>query len=122
MKRTSLLIAAVLVAASAFALPRKAAEITVSGYTGKSALENFPVLVRISPECISGFSYADCAADGADVAFRDAQGNLLDRVGGTVTARGGTNPSTADNLRHYGTDGTAVWLAASPAGTILFLQ
>ncbi len=79
MKKTSLLIAAALVAASAFALPRKAAEITVSGYTGKSALANFPVLVRISPERISGFSYADCAADGADVAFRDAQGNLLDR-------------------------------------------
>ena len=76
MKKTSLLIIAALAAASAFALPRKAAEITVSGYTGKSILENFPVLVRISPERISGFSYADCAAGGADIAFHDAQGNV----------------------------------------------
>ena len=80
MKKTFLLITAALTAASmAFALPRKAAEITVSGYTGKSTLANFPVLVRISPERISGFSYADCAAGGADVAFQDAQGNALDR-------------------------------------------
>ena len=79
MKKTSLLIAAALAAASAFAAPRKAADITVSGYTGSTTLANFPVLVRISPERISGFSYADCAADGADIAFTDANGNALAR-------------------------------------------
>jgi hypothetical protein len=72
------LAAALCAAATAFAYPQKAAEITVSGYTG-SALANFPVLVRISPERISGFSYADCAAGGADIAFKDTQGNVLDR-------------------------------------------
>ena len=84
MKKTPLLIVAALAAASAFALPRMAAEITVSGYTG-SALENFPVLVRIAEydagtgRGIQGFSYADCAADGADIAFVDAQGNAFSR-------------------------------------------
>ena len=68
-----------LAASMSFAMPRKAAEITVSGYTGASPLANFPVLVRISPERISGFSYADCAADGRDIAFRDSQGIPLDR-------------------------------------------
>ncbi len=78
MKKKSLLITSALAAAVSLAAPRKAAEITVSGYTG-SALENFPVLVRISPTRISGFSYADCAADGRDIAFVDADGHALDR-------------------------------------------
>ena len=79
-KRLVLASAAVAVTAlSVFAQPRKAADFTVSGYTGESALANFPVLVRISPERISGFSYADCAADGADIAFTDANGNALAR-------------------------------------------
>ena len=79
MKKTMSLFAATAMAASTmFALPRKAVDMTVSGYTGASTLANFPVLVRISPERISGFSYADCAADGADIAFEDAQGNALD--------------------------------------------
>ena len=78
--RFSVSVAAVaLTALSAFATPRKAADFTVSGYTGESALANFPVLVRISPERIPGFSYADCAEGGADVVFLDAQGNALDR-------------------------------------------
>ncbi len=70
---------AAVTALSAFATPRKAVDFTVSGYTGASTLANFPVLVRISPERISGFSYADCAADGADIAFTDANGNALAR-------------------------------------------
>ena len=49
---------------------------TVSGYTGASALEDFPVLIRIS-QSIAGFSYADCAANGADLRFTDARGELL---------------------------------------------
>ena len=80
MKKTlSVFAAAAMAASTLFALPRKAVDITVSGYTGASTLENFPVLVRISPERISGFSYADCAADGRDIAFADANGNALDR-------------------------------------------
>ena len=70
---------AVLLASSLCATPQKSVDITVSGYTGASPLANFPVLVRISPERISGFSYADCAAGGADIAFEDAEGNALDR-------------------------------------------
>ena len=49
---------------------------TVSGYTGASALEDFPVLIRIS-QSIAGFSYADCAANGTDLRFTDARGELL---------------------------------------------
>ena len=56
------------------------------------------------------------------VDLMDAEAERPARLCGTVTARGGTNPSTADNLRHYGTDGTAVWLVAQPAGTILLVQ
>ena len=79
MKKTLTTITAAVCAASlAFAAPRKAADITVSGYTGASTLENFPVLVRISPTRISGFSYADCASGGADISFKDASGNALD--------------------------------------------
>ncbi len=72
-------IAAVAFASSLHSAPFKAADITVSGYSGASPLANFPVLVRISPERISGFSYADCAAGGADIAFADEQGNALPR-------------------------------------------
>jgi hypothetical protein len=38
--------------------------ITVSGYTGESTLENFPVLVRLAADSPIGFSYDDCASDG----------------------------------------------------------
>ena len=48
--------------------------ISVSGYTGNSTLANFPVLVRLSEGSPSGFSYADCAADGSDIRFADANG------------------------------------------------
>ena len=78
-KTMSVFVAAAMAALVSFAAPQKAADITVAGYTGASTLENFPVLVRISPERISGFSYADCAADGRDIAFTDAQGNALAR-------------------------------------------
>ncbi|MBP5511015.1 MAG: DUF2341 domain-containing protein [Kiritimatiellae bacterium] len=49
---------------------------TVSGYQGATALDGFPVLIRLS-ESISGFSYADCDANGADLRFTDATGELL---------------------------------------------
>ena len=70
-------------AASSFAMPQKAADITVSGYTGSGTLENFPVLVRLAEydaetsKGIQGFSYADCATGGLDISFEDAGGNLL---------------------------------------------
>lgn len=57
--------------------PRYQSKMTVSGYTGTTELEDFPVLVRISTERIQGFSYADCAADGADISF--AAGDAADR-------------------------------------------
>ena len=50
---------------------------TVSGYTGESTLENFPVLVRLST-AISGFSYGDFDdPNGADLLFMDAEGNAI---------------------------------------------
>ena len=55
-----------LIAQMASALPRKSVEFTVSGYTGSAKLKNFPVLVRISPERISGFSYAGLALSWMD--------------------------------------------------------
>ena len=78
-KTTTVFMAAAMAASVSFAAPQKAADLVVSGYTGSTPLENFPVLVRISPTRISGFSYADCAADGRDIAFEDAQGNVLAR-------------------------------------------
>ena len=94
---------AILLAMSISAAPQKAVDITVSGYTGASPLANFPVLVRISPELISGFAYADCAAGGADIAFEDAQGNALDREIDTWDTSGESLvwvriPSLANNM------------------------
>ena len=81
--------AALLVSAlCALALPLRAAVIdpgafayrasfTVSGYAGSAPLENFPVLVRLSTTSPSGFDYAACAADGSDLRFSDADGNVI---------------------------------------------
>ena len=52
---------------------------TVSGYSGTEALTNFPVLVRLSAGSPLGFSYADCAAGGADLTFTDDAGNVIPR-------------------------------------------
>ena len=49
---------------------------TLQGYTGASTLQNFPVLVRLST-AIPGFSYSDCAPNGADLRFVDESGKLL---------------------------------------------
>ena len=54
---------------TAFQSTGKTAELTVSGYTGSSALSNVPVLVKVSSSTISGFSYTDTLAGGADVFF-----------------------------------------------------
>ena len=50
--------------------------ITVSGYTGESTLEDFPVLVTLAADSPSGFKYADCAADGSDIRFLDENDNV----------------------------------------------
>ena len=53
-------------------------DITFSGYAGDGALSDFPVLVRLSPTR-NGFDYSRCRADGSDIRFFDASGNILSR-------------------------------------------
>lgn len=57
-------------------MPKYTSVMTVSGYTGESELENFPVAVRISTANIPGFDYAKCDGEG-DVTFTDNDGNIL---------------------------------------------
>lgn len=87
-------------------------------------LENFPVLVKVSPETIPGFSYADCQKErGGDLRFSDAAGNLLAsevdtwNIGGTSlvwVAVPSLTPSTSIRA-YYGwakapaADSTGVW-------------
>ena len=48
---------------------------TVSGYQGASSLENFPLLVRVSPTLVKDFDYADCGEGGSDsIRFTDSSG------------------------------------------------
>lgn len=52
--------------------------ISFTGYAGETTLVDFPVLVKISEAGISGFHYADCLkANGGDLRFADADGNIL---------------------------------------------
>lgn len=54
------------------------ADLTVTGYkAGRPALENFPVLVRISETGIPGFSYALLQSDGKDLAFTSPDGETV---------------------------------------------
>ena len=53
------------------------APFTVTGYTGASALADFPVLVRLANNSPEGFNYNDCAANGADLRFADANGEQI---------------------------------------------
>lgn len=52
-------------------------EMTIPGYAGSTTLANFPVLVRLAANSPTGFDYNDCAADGSDIRFADAYGNLI---------------------------------------------
>ena len=52
-------------------------KLTFSGYEGTETLENFPALVVLSSDTISGFDHADCLEGGADVRFADAAGNEI---------------------------------------------
>ena len=50
-------------------------DLTVAGYdANRSALANFPVLVRISETGINGFSYSLMQSDGKDLAFTSTDG------------------------------------------------
>ena len=50
--------------------------VSFPGYTGGTALTNFPVLVRLSSS-LNDFNYAKCkAANGGDLRFSDDDGNL----------------------------------------------
>ena len=52
-------------------------EMTIPGYAGSTTLANFPVLVRLAANSPTGFDYNDCAADGSDIRFADANGDLI---------------------------------------------
>ena len=80
--------AAVVCAFGAVAQPFYQCEMTVGGYAGSTALENFSVLVRISPERIGGFTYGDCQPNGADISFADMDGNALAHDVDTWNAEG----------------------------------
>lgn len=68
---------AVLCAFGANAEPLKSCTMRVGGYVGSTELTDFPLLVKISPQTVANFSYADCAADGSDISFADLDGNVL---------------------------------------------
>ena len=68
---------ALALAPSASAAPQYKAALTVQGYSGSSTLENFPVLVRLSPQTVEGFSYSACASGGADISFTAADGETV---------------------------------------------
>ena len=52
--------------------------ISMNSYTADDTFADFPMLVRLSPTAISGFSYADFVqSDYSDLAFFDASGNPL---------------------------------------------
>ena len=64
------------------------ATFTVTGYSGSTPLENFPVLVRLAADSPVAFTYDDCAADGSDIRFKDAEGNLIPHEIDTWTTSG----------------------------------
>ena len=49
--------------------------IRVGGYTGSSALANFPLMIKLAENSPVGFSYADCEQNA--LRFADADGNIL---------------------------------------------
>ena len=77
MKRVILAAAVAVLSFVGFGGTLRQSVITVSGYAGSETLTDFPVLVRLSPTTVSGFSYADCAADGRDIRFATTDGTPL---------------------------------------------
>ena len=55
--------------------PRRSVRLTCSNYQGSETLANFPMLVRISPTAIPGFSYAGLSSN--QIVFRDSAGKEL---------------------------------------------
>ena len=53
------------------------APITISGYAGETTLTDFPILVTLATDAPAGFGHSLCAADGTDIRFADADGNLV---------------------------------------------
>ena len=87
MKKLPILLLLLGLAAPAFALPHpvaasfaRGAQFEVAGYdASKSALSDFPVLVRIANDSPSGFAYSQLQSPstGADLCFIDMDGNGL---------------------------------------------
>ena len=77
MKRVILAAAVAALSFVGFGGTMRQSVIAVSGYAGSETLTDFPVLVRLSPTTVSGFSYADCAADGRDIRFATTDGTPL---------------------------------------------
>ncbi len=103
-------------AMSGEAAPRYQAEMSVSGYTGTETLANFPVLVRISADKISGFEYGQClATDGSDISFVDAEGNVLSHEVDTWDTAGESTVWVRIPSLAKGTTFTMRWGDASPA-------
>ena len=77
MLRLLLPLAVALLAAAPFARADFSSycDLTIAGYDAdRSALANFPVLVRISETGINGFSYSTMQSDGKDLAFTSTDG------------------------------------------------
>ena len=54
----------------------KKAEIAFSGYNGSETLTNFPALVVLGSDTVTGFAYADSPDGGADLRFADSTGTV----------------------------------------------
>ena len=63
---------------SVLADPAYKAALTVGKYAGSGPLADFPVLVRISPQTISGFDYDQCLDGASDLSFVDANEEALE--------------------------------------------
>ena len=55
------------------------AEWTISGYSGSSTLSGVPVLLRLSPETVKGFSYRQYLSQGKNIAFSSKE-DFSDRL------------------------------------------
>ena len=88
MARTTKRMAALALSA-ALVFPASAGTATIgfAGYKGAETLTDFPALIKL-PDCAAGFSYADAAADGADIYFTDSDGNVIPHDVDTWNASG----------------------------------
>ncbi len=86
-RTTKRMAALVLSAALAFSAAAGTATIGFAGYKGAETLTDFPALIKL-PDCAAGFSYADAAADGADIYFTDSDGNVIPHDVDTWNASG----------------------------------